>query len=422
MATLIVTLPQTLPTAATLCEGVLSVDGSNVQSHFETTVALLPAPTGTELVLIVPLSCLSWHKVDLPQGAIGRGMFQDGGASRLRAVLDGLLEERVLDETAQLHFALQPQARSGTSAWVAACDRAWLRAWLAELEQAGRTVTRIVPELAPTAAAAANLSGGDLSSTEDERSFHVMGTPDKAKLVVAGPQGVTVLPLSQASATLLNWSDGAVITTEPATAALAEAFFKTPVPLQTPAQRWLGAAQSDWDMAQFDLLSNRRARTQKRASALVSALLNAPRWRAARWAVLCLLLVNLIGLQALAMKERSALVAKRAAMTRILTSTFPDVRVVVDAPLQMARALSDLQRSNGTAASADLETMLSRLQAAAPELPTPSAIEFIANELKLQGIENQGPGFDALAVHLRTQGYSVQLDGNTLTLREASRP
>lgn len=414
MTTLIVTLPPTRPAAGTLCEGVLTADGLTLLSRVETTAQLLPAPSGGEVVAVVPLACLSWHQVELPQGAISRGLLRDGSAGRLRAVLDGLLEERVLDETSQLHFALEPQARSGTSAWVAACDRAWLHAWLAELEQAGRAVARIVPELAPAPAADGHAA--------DSASFHVMGTPDKPRLVAVGPAGVTALPLSPVSAALMAWTDGAQAVAEPAVAALAEAFFKTSVSLQTSAQRSLLAAQSNWDLAQFDLLYNRRARTQKRFSAMANAFLKAPRWRAARWATLLLLLVNLGGLQAWAMKERSELADKRAAISHTLTATFPDVRVVVNAPLQMARAVADLQRRNGAASAADLETMLGQFQASAPGTRAPSAIEFIANELKLQGLDTKSPGLAGVAERLRAQGYSARLEGDSLTIAEEKRP
>jgi general secretion pathway protein L len=71
----------------------------------------------------------------------------------------------------------------------------------------------------------------------------------------------------------------------------------------------------------------------------------------------------------------------------VLVTTFPEVRVVVDAPLQMARALADLQRQSGTAASADLETLLVQYQAATPNTPAPAAIEFIAGELQIKALD-----------------------------------
>ena len=53
-------------------------------------------------------------------------------------MLEGLLEDQLLDEPEALHFALQPQARGGGPLWVATCDRAWLRAALQVLESAQR--------------------------------------------------------------------------------------------------------------------------------------------------------------------------------------------------------------------------------------------------------------------------------------------
>ena len=49
---------------------------------------------------------------------------------RVRAVLDGLLEEKLLDDPAQLHLALDDTAEAGQPSWVAACDKAWLQVWL----------------------------------------------------------------------------------------------------------------------------------------------------------------------------------------------------------------------------------------------------------------------------------------------------
>jgi general secretion pathway protein L len=405
MTSLIITLPRALPTAASLCEGVLTDDGRTATRHVQTTLALLPAPSGLlETVLVVPASRLSWHPVELPQGAL------KGSSARLRTILDGLLEDHLLDDTAQLHFALAPRASTGAPVWVAACDRVWLYAWLAALEQAGRSAARIVPELAPPAADA-----------PAKASLQASGTPEEAQLLLAGPGGVTALPLSASTAALLAWPEQAQLLAEPGVAALAEACFKRPVSVQTAAERWLAAAQSDWDLAQFDLLSNRNTRTRKQLSALAATLLQAPRWRAARWAAVALVAINLVGLQAWAWKQESALTARRSAIRDTLLATFPEVRVVVDAPQQMARALSDLQRRNGAASAADLETMLGRFQAAAPDAQPPGAIEFAGGELRLKQLDSPA-GLSAIAARLQAQGYKTRVEGDSLVLKEERAP
>lgn len=401
MTSLIITLPRTLPTAATSCQSVLTEDGQSVVRCAEATLALLPALPGLETVVVVPASRLSWHPVELPRGAL------KGSTVRLRAVLDGLLEEHLLDDTAQLHFALEPQARAGQPVWVAACDRVWLHAWLAALEQAGRPAARIVPELAPPAA-----------SAPVKAWLQAVGSPDNAQLLLAGPGGVTLLPLSASSAALLAWPEEAALWAEPGVAALAEACFKRPVTVQTAAGRWLAAAQSDWDLAQFDLLYTRRSRTRKHLSTLALALLQAPRWRAARWAALALVAINLTGLQAWAWKQESVLAARRTAIRETLLTTFPEVRVVVDAPLQMARALADLQRRNGAASLSDLETMLGQFQAAAPEARPPASIEFTAGELHLKQLQSPAAGLASLAARLQAQGYNARPEGDGLVFKE----
>ena len=109
-------------------------------------------------------------------------------------------------------------------------------------------------------------------------------------------------------------------------------------------------------------------------------------------------------------------------MDTMLTSTFPDVRVVVNAPLQMARALADLQRASGASASNDMETILGQFQAAAPESPAPAAIQFIANEVLLKGLDPTHPALADVVARLQTQGYGARWDGDNLSIKQERRP
>ena len=415
MSTLIVTLPTSLPTATTPCCTVLTEDGRTVKQQNEAPLSLWPSVAGGEIVAIVPATQLSWHHLDLPKGTLERSFFRDGSTSRLRAVIDGLIEDRLLDEPEQLHFAIEPRAQAGAPTWVAACDRAWLNAWLAALEQAGKTVTRIVPELEPAATNAAVPT-----------TLHIVGTPDSAQILKSSAAGVNVLPLAGVSAALVT--NGAesktppIVVAEPAVAGLAEQYFTGGVTLQTAAQRALNACGSAWDLAQFELLRSRRTRTKKRLTSWSTTLLHAPQWKPARWAFAALVAVNLAGLQAWSWKEQSAISAKRNAIRDVLTSTFPEVRVVVDAPLQMQRSLASLQRQNGIASGADMEEMLGRFQAAAPEIGAPAAIEFIAGELLLKLTTTVGVDVPGINARMQAYGYAVQTRGDSLVIKQESRP
>lgn len=408
MTTLIVTLPSEPADATALYDYLLSADGSAVGEQSRAALALLPQiGNAGEVVALVPAHKLSWHRVQLPKGSLGQRFFQDAGPSRLRAVLEGLLEEQVLDETAQLHFAIEPQASADAPIWVAVCDLAWLRAALQALEQSGRPVSRIVPEFAPD-----SLSDG----------LHVMGESDCPQMVFSSAGGVAVWPMSKASVALLKWSEARAIVAEPAVAALAEQLFKRSVTLQQVGQRRLQALQSAWDLAQFDLANSSAARTRKRLSDSVGSLLRAPRWRAARFALLALLAVNLVGLNAWAWREQSQLKAQRAAIGALLTSTFPQVRVVVDAAVQMGKEVAALERSSGAATARDLEVMLGVFGLTAAVATTPTALDFTTGELRLKGLKLGAAEIAAIAFKLKPQAYVVSAEGDSLVIKQVSAP
>ena len=149
MSTLIFKLPPGLPSSVTTLAVVQVADGSTPPHAVDAPLGVLPDVPGAERVALVPAQRLSWHQVELPAGTLDKGFFHDGGSPRLRSVIEGLLEDRVLDDTALLHFAMAPNARTGAPTWVAVCDKAWLKAWLTALEGANRSVTRVVPEFRP---------------------------------------------------------------------------------------------------------------------------------------------------------------------------------------------------------------------------------------------------------------------------------
>lgn len=412
MSTLIFKIPPDLPGTASSLPVVQLADGNTAPLMIDSPLGTLPDTPGAERVALVPAQRLSWHQVELPAGTLDKRFFHDGGSPRLRSVIEGLLEDRVLDDPALLHFAIAPSARTGAPAWVAVCDKAWLKAWLTALEQVGRSVTRLVPEFSPPDDPSVGLK------------LSALGSADEPRLVCAGPMGVTLLPLSAAT---LQWllmpGPGAAEEiqapqwwAEPGVAQVAEQLAGQPVALQTEVERAVLAMQSPWDLAQFEFSASRQARSRKRWSSLWETLLTAPEWRAARWAAVALAVVQLVGLQTWSWKEQSAQAAKRSAIAAVLTTTFPDTKVVVDAPVQMARSVAALQRQSGAATGADLETILNQFGAMAPVNTAPAAIEFIANEIRIAGLDSNLPEFASMANKLQDQGYAARWDGGTLII------
>jgi general secretion pathway protein L len=409
MSLLLLTLPSGAPGSY---EYATSSDGQTLASHGHGAAALLPpAGRGVEVVAMVPATQLSWQRVTLP-GGVGPG------SPRLRAALVGLLEDQLLDDPDQLHLALDPDASAGQAAWVAVCNKAWLAAHLRALDAVQRPVSRIVPELRPR--------DGDLR-------LIVTGTPERPWVLMSGalvPGGAQALPLTPSTLALLDTAQAAPgearrkveLLAEPAVAELAEQMLNRRATIHQPAKRLLAASRSAWDLAQFDLARTGTARAAKRVGAFWRDFLHAPLWRPARWGVLLLLLANLVGLNVWAWRTQQELAARRAQVSSTLTQTFPQVKVVVDAPAQMSREIATLLQSTGASSARDLEPMLSALGQHTAVSAAPGAIEFTAGQLRMKGVQLAASLVADANQRLRPLGYQLQADAEGVLLREGAAP
>jgi len=412
MSTLIVTLPLSFTGAVPEYDYVLTSDGLNIASHGRTPAALLPVPSkpGAEVVAMVPARALSWHQVKLPE-TIGKSVLtRRSDQPRLRAVLVGLMEEHLLEEPDQLHFAVFPGKQPDQPVWVAVCNRAWLVDAVQALDTAGRAVSRIVPEFAPAM--------GDASPN----TAHVITGQVSAQLVLCTPMGVTSLPLCAAAASMAARADKVEVLAEPAVATLAEQVLKRQVNLQTVAQRSLQAFSTPWNLAQFDMAPSSRTRMQKSLSGGWLTLSRAPQWRPMRWGLVVLLLTHVLGLNAWAWKERNLLDEKRAAVRSLFLQTFPETQVVVDAPAQMERAVADLQQATGQASGTGLADTLMSLAASAPDYQPLTAIEFTAEEIRLKGPQVSAQASAAIVRKLGAQGQPARVEGDRLVIQRGGHP
>jgi general secretion pathway protein L len=112
------------------------------------------------------------------------------------------------------------------------------------------------------------------------------------------------------------------------------------------------------------------------------------------------------------------LVAKRQLTTQLLTQTFPQVKVVVDAPVQMQRELGALRQSSGALGSRDLESMYARFAALAAITTAPSAIDFAAGELSIKGSGLAASQLSGLQDKLQSAGLAVRSEADRVIVSE----
>ena len=396
MTVLTVALPLVRPVGGTEFSYALSRDGQTATGHGAAPFALLPQ--ADSLVLVVPARAVSWHNVKLPPVA----------ASRMRPALEGALEDRLLDDPAALAFAVGPERRADGTRLVAVCDKPWLANALQFFEQGGRPAARVVPELSPAGVATS------------ERRLVLSGTAADTWLAIVDTDSVLCAPLAACQILLGAIElglDGVPVVAEPAVAQRAEQSLGRPVTIQFPAQGLVASGQSRWELAQFDLAISGGGRMARRWAQGWLQFARAPAWAALRWGVAGLLLANLLGLNAWAWHLDGTVAAKRLQVKALLTETFPHIRTVVDAPLQMEREMAVLRQANVSLSARDLESMLGAVGAAVPGLHAASAIEFSAGEITLRGLGLNEAQVAAAAGKLAARGYAARLDGERLLVR-----
>jgi general secretion pathway protein L len=370
--------------------------------------ALLPA-TGSRdvLVAVVPAQRLSWHCVTVPQPLGLRLLRGRMEPQQQRSVLAGLLEEQLLDDVQDLHFALFAAPDNPAALWVAVCDRAWLAEALHDLAAAGREPALLVAQASP------RLQG--------PAQAWVHSAPEvPAQVLLSTAQGVCSLPLGPAAQALAGQQAQIEVLSEPAVSPQAEQLSAHGVHLHTAAQQLVRAAESPWNLLQLEFSPSRQRRWQRNLRSGLQTLLTSPAWQPVRWGVAALVVLQLLALNAMAWRENSLLQQQREAVHSVLTQTFPDVGLVIDAPLQMQRSVQALALARGEGAGLDLARVLAVLAPfVTPELDI-GAVDLQSSELRLVW-KVAGDG-SAVVAALASQGYRATLQDGVLQIQARGAP
>ena len=379
---------------------LLSADGLGVTRQGRTTAALLPK-ADTVVAWVGPTD-VSWHRITMPRAP----------ASKLRAALVGLVEEQLLDDEQAVHLALAPQATAGSPTWVAAVHKRWLAQHLEHLEKAGAFVERVVPALWPDEAA-----GGHFFASSDSAD----GSSAQTWLAYADANGVRCgrMAGTWVRDQLPAWNrEGARWSASPAVAAQAERWLGAPVAVRADADHALQAVRSLWNLRQFDLAA--RARGSRWVRDAVRRAMS-PGWRPARVGLLALIVLNLIGINLWALRQRAEIADRKDAMVALLKASHPQVTPIVDAPVQMRRATDALRAAAGRVGDADFEAALAAAALAWPGGQAPvQSMQFAAGKLTLVVGVWSSEQIERFRASLRSSGWSVEAADGRLVLARAA--
>jgi general secretion pathway protein L len=378
---------------------LLTSDGFTIQSRGRCSASLLPK--ADSVIAVVGDADVSWHRITLPKAP----------AARLRAALAGVLEESLLEDAEDTCFALAPGAVAGQPTWVAAIHRSWLAERLGQLERRKVFVDRVVPLSWPD-----DLPRGHFSEA--------VGTDSKedVELTWAHSQGVVMLRLQGGLARALlpqplppeaRWS------ADPEVATFAERWLGSAVSVLSGGERALQATRTLWNLRQFEMAA--RNRGTRAARDLLRRFLS-PAWRPVRHGVAALAAVQIIGLNLWAWHQSAELSSRRQSMVALLQTAFPQVRAVLDAPLQMQREVDALRALAGKPTELDFEVQLQAAAAAWPNgQPPVGNLRFESGHLTLAAAGWSDAEIDQFRTHLQPAGWQIDASEGRVVMSRASR-
>jgi general secretion pathway protein L len=131
--------------------------------------------------------------------------------------------------------------------------------------------------------------------------------------------------------------------------------------------------------------------------------------------------LQVFGLNAWAWQQQRAIEQRKQAQSALLKSAHPQVRTVLDAPLQMQRETALLRARAGQVGEADLEAAWGAAAAAWPEGAAPAqALRYEAGRLVLTVTPWSEPQQRAFRERLRAAGWSAEVAGSSVTMRRAA--
>ncbi|HEX4510458.1 MAG TPA: type II secretion system protein GspL [Burkholderiaceae bacterium] len=354
-------------------------------------------PHATQAVVVLRPGDVAFQRVDIPRAP----------AARLRMALSAVMEDALLEDEFDVHLAVAPGAKPGTTDWIAVTNRRWLRAQLEALEAANVQVDSAVSAWWPDEGAAGHV-------------FRQAGGED-AELMLAwrDEHGAICVPLAsevaRALVTALPEDTPVRWTASPEAAAVASQFVGSAVAAVTDAEQALRATRSGWNLRQFDLASQRRGVRQVREMA--TRFIHDSRWRVTRIGIVALVVAEILGLNVRALQEHRAVAQKQEALAQKFKDTFPTVKSIYDPAAQAQKELDALRAAAGRPGNGDIETLLQAAESAwPPNHPPVDLVHYESGKLVLPATSWTPAEVAAFTRQLRAVNVEAQSAGGKLQL------
>jgi general secretion pathway protein L len=365
-----------------------------------------PNRTATDVVAVVPARRLSWHRVEIPLAIRRQGR-------RIEVYIRNALEDALLEEPGELHFALAPNWEKDKVAWVAVCNRSWLRGHLEGLANAGYVVSRLIPELYPT----------------PEPRVLALGHNRLPMLWFTHQRdGVWGVPLDKetaATALLSLNSDGAVSSEKIFADAPGSRYLDTyqdkAVTLITNGEHIQWSRTSDWDLLQWSLQSSESNRLLTKAWRGVNRWWSDLRWKRFRQGLAVLLAVNLIGLNLWAAIVQAQLDRQNDGLLQLFKSSYPQVKVVIDPHRQML-AEARLTQTKIQSTRFSFSSAISALGELTPsEAGLAKEIQFKGAALTVKGLKQSPEEIALIRTKLAEKNFDFRVSEDSWTVRPLVR-
>ena len=392
METLFIQLPTaTFSSAARFDVGLAGASEVPVMISRRLDEPVIANRTVSEVVAVVPARRLSWHRVEIPL-ALKRQ------SKRIEVFLRNALEDAVLEEQSELHFALAPNWAKEKVAWVAVCNRSWLRGNLDGLAAAGYVVTRLIPELYPT----------------QEPRMLALGHNRHPMLWFTNERdGVWGLPLDKETAatalsSLNSDSEGLPdkILADASGSRYLDSQQDKALTLIANGEHIQWSRSSEWDMLQWSFQSSESSRLLSKGWRTVNRWWFDLKWKRFRQGLAALIVVNLIGLNLWTALAQAHLNRENDELLKLFKASYPRVQVVIDPHRQMLAEVRRTQAQTKGGGVSFHAAMSALGELIPPDAGLAKEIQFSAGVLTVKGLA-QSPEQTAL---IRTKLAGKGLD------------